>query len=151
MRATRGCARSRSRRPRFLRTLAEEQDLGEDEWRERVRPDGRRAWFAEEEGDRFAGIVVVAFAEPDPELASLFSMWVDPARRRRGTGRSLIEAAVEWAAERGARQVELEVNEEMRAAKFLYASCGFSPTGRQRELPSASGGTGVQMMRGVDD
>jgi ribosomal protein S18 acetylase RimI-like enzyme len=73
----------------FLSTFAEEEGLGADEWRERVHPGDRSAWFAESDGERFSGVIVVAFAEPDSGLASLFSMWVDPACRRRGIGRAL--------------------------------------------------------------
>lgn len=130
----------------FLSTFAEEEGLGADEWRERVHPGDRSAWFAESDGERFSGVIVVAFAEPDSGLASLFSMWVDSACRRRGIGRALVEAALAWAAERGALRVELEVNEEMHAARSLYETCGFSPTGRRRLLSPDSGAMAMQMM-----
>ena len=131
----------------FLSTFAEEEGLDEDEWRARVRPGDRHAWFAEDEGGRFLGIVVVAFAEADPRLASLLGMWVDPSCRRRGIGRKLVEAALAWAGDREALRAELEVNEQMEAARSLYETCGFSPTGRTRLLPF--GATALQMRRDV--
>jgi ribosomal protein S18 acetylase RimI-like enzyme len=133
----------------FLSTFADEEGRGEQEWRHWIRPDERHAWFAEEGGDRFVGIIVVALAERDPRLASIFSMWVDPAHRRLGIGRRLVEAALRWAADQGALQVELEVNQDMDAARSLYEACGFSPTGRSRVLPTPSAPTALQMMRDV--
>jgi ribosomal protein S18 acetylase RimI-like enzyme len=129
----------------FLMTLSEEEGLDEHYWRERVRPTDERVWLAQDEGDRFVGIVVVAFAEPDRELASIFSTWVEPAERGRGIGRLLVEAALEWASARGAARAELEVNERMEAARRLYESCGFVPTGRTRALPTDPGAKALQM------
>ena len=106
-------------------------------------------WFAEAEADRFHGIVVVAIV--DPGLARIFSMWVDPAYRRAGIGRRLVEAAVEWAAAQGASRVELEVSEEMEPARLLYVACGFVPTGRRRELPAhAHGAMAIRMARDTE-
>jgi GNAT superfamily N-acetyltransferase len=134
----------------FLMTLAEEEHSSEEEWRQRVRPTDRRAWFAEAAEDRFDGIVVVAIAEPEPRLAWVFSMWVDPAARRRGVGRRLVEAALEWAAERGAARVELEVSEQMEAARRLYSACGFVPTGTTRELPAHANAAAIRMAYDIE-
>ena len=129
----------------LLMTLAEEEGLEEGDWRERVRPTDERVWLAEEEDGRFLGIAVVAFPEPDRARAWIFSTWVEPAQRGRGIGRELVEAALEWARARGAACAELEVNERMEAARRLYESCGFVPTGRTRALPTDPGATAIQM------
>ena len=129
----------------FLITLAEEEHSSEEEWRERVRPTDRRAWFAQVGDDGFTGIVVVAIVEPDPQLAWIHSMWVDPAHRRAGVGRRLVEAAVQWAAAQGASRVELEVSEKMEPARLLYVECSFVPTGRRRELPAHADAKAIRM------
>jgi ribosomal protein S18 acetylase RimI-like enzyme len=68
---------------------------------------------------------------PDCWLEDLF---VRADARGRGLGRSLLEAAVERARERGCLRIELDVNEENREALALYRSAGFTtepkPPGR---------------------
>jgi ribosomal protein S18 acetylase RimI-like enzyme len=68
---------------------------------------------------------------PDCWLEDLF---VGADARGRGLGRSLVEAAVERARERGCLRIELDVNEENREALALYRSAGFTtepkPPGR---------------------
>ncbi|HET6656761.1 MAG TPA: GNAT family N-acetyltransferase [Gaiellaceae bacterium] len=134
----------------FLITLAEEEHSSEEEWRDRVRPTDQRAWFAEVGDDGFHGIAVVALVEPDPELAWIFSMWVDPAHRRAGIGRRLVQAAVDWAAAQGARRIELEVSEKMEPAHRLYVACGFVPTGKKRELPAHADAMAIRMARSTE-
>jgi ribosomal protein S18 acetylase RimI-like enzyme len=132
----------------FLRSQAEESRLPESEWRDRLAERSDRAWIVEAaDSGRFAGMVVVAFRGADADTASLFGMWVEPGQRRRGIGRRLVEAAVDWARAAGAKRVELEVNEAMEPAAALYRACGFVPTGR-RQLRKR-GLVPVQMMREV--
>ena len=50
---------------------------------------------------------------------------VDPANRGRGTGRALIEAALDLARRRGARKVTLRVLSTNEPAQRLYRSAGF--------------------------
>jgi ribosomal protein S18 acetylase RimI-like enzyme len=58
--------------------------------------------------------------------ASLWGMYVQPARRRRGIGRALLQAVVGQARKLpGVRQVHLEVTETNQAACALYESSGF--------------------------
>lgn len=56
---------------------------------------------------------------------------VDPGARRRGVGRALLEAAMSWAAARGARKMGLEVRASNIAAQMLYRSLGFAEEGRR--------------------
>jgi ribosomal protein S18 acetylase RimI-like enzyme len=65
-------------------------------------------------------------------------------------GRLLVEAAVGWAADRGAHSVELEVNEAAASARGLYEACGFVPTGRTRPLSADEGTTAIQMVRDIE-
>lgn len=55
-------------------------------------------------------------------------VFVHESARGQGLGRALMEAAEARARERGARRMELDVNERNEAALALYASLGFSAT-----------------------
>jgi len=70
------------------------------------------------------GIVLVRRRPPD--VALVFSMWVDPRARRAGVGRALIDAASEWAAAWGAQLVVLWVVASNAAAFRFYQRLGFS-------------------------
>jgi len=56
----------------------------------------------------------------------LAELYVVPARRGRGLGRALMEAALREARERGADTMEIGVDEPDLAARRLYESLGFS-------------------------
>ena len=62
----------------------------------------------------------------DPETAEVKRMWVDPAYRRRGLGRELLEHLIDAARERGYRRVRLDSPDFMTAAHALYRSFGFA-------------------------
>lgn len=55
-------------------------------------------------------------------------VFVTAEARGSGLGRTLVEAAMQRARERGARRMELDVNERNAAALALYGSFGFSAT-----------------------
>ena len=52
-------------------------------------------------------------------------LFVRPEPQGRGLGRALVEAALQRARERGCLRVELDVDEDNRAARALYARLGF--------------------------
>lgn len=56
---------------------------------------------------------------------------VAPDRRLGGTGRRLMQAAVDSARARGARRMFLEVRASNAAALALYSAAGFRPEGRR--------------------
>jgi ribosomal protein S18 acetylase RimI-like enzyme len=56
----------------------------------------------------------------------LAELYVVPERRRRGLGRALLEAAIEFARTRGADHMDLGTGENDVAARALYESLGFS-------------------------
>jgi ribosomal protein S18 acetylase RimI-like enzyme len=64
---------------------------------------------------------------PDAHIEELY---VIPSRRGRGSGRALLEAAMEAAREEGATHIELTTAESDAEALALYASAGF--TNRER-------------------
>jgi GNAT superfamily N-acetyltransferase len=121
----------------FGSTLERERDRTEAEWRrwaDRERS-GEGVMFVAQDGDRFLGLAG-AYPEDDADAVHLVSMYVDPAVRRSGTGRALVEAVIAWARQRGARVVNLWATDENEPALGLYRSCGFEPTGSHQPLPS---------------
>jgi ribosomal protein S18 acetylase RimI-like enzyme len=56
----------------------------------------------------------------------LAELYVVPARRGRGLGRALLEAAIREARARGAATMEIGVDEPDLAARSLYESLGFT-------------------------
>ena len=56
----------------------------------------------------------------------LAELYVVPSLRGQGRGRTLMEAVLAFARERGAGYIELNTGEDDRAARALYESLGFS-------------------------
>lgn len=108
-----------------------------------VRPLGLAALLAEVGGPtgaqdgvvlvvRDAGTVVgMASARAFVDEVHVLRLVVDPAHRRRGLGRALLDGLVDWAEGRGAGAVALEVREGSAPARTLYATAGFVPDGRR--------------------
>ncbi|RLT28171.1 MAG: GNAT family N-acetyltransferase [Chloroflexi bacterium] len=77
--------------------------------------------------------------------AELYSMWVDPAARRHGLGRRLIDANAEWAREHDFKQLLLWVTEGNEPAVALYLACGFELTGESQPHPTYEGHRELEM------
>ena len=78
--------------------------------------------------ERVVGYAAVWFAGREGELGDLA---VAPDERRRGIGARLVDAVLDEARSRGARQIFLEVREGNRSAQGLYRSRGFEIVGRR--------------------
>lgn len=78
--------------------------------------------------------------------AEILTLAVDPAARRLGVARALVEAAAGVAAQAGAETLFLEVADDNAAALGLYAGTGFERVGRRRNY-YASGADAVVMRR----
>ena len=63
-------------------------------------------------------------------------MWTNPAARRTGTGRLLVQAVLDWSAATGAHTVGLWVTRGNEPAQRLYEAMGFTETGDFQPLPS---------------
>ncbi len=63
--------------------------------------------------------------------AELLTIAVDPAARGQGLGRNLVARFEERARVAGAVRAYLEVGENNRAARALYAACGYDESGRR--------------------
>ena len=68
------------------------------------------------------------------DRAELVSMWVSPGVRCQGIGQALISTFFEWASATSAQEAYLFVGEKNEAAKALYSSMGFEPTGKTEQL-----------------
>jgi ribosomal protein S18 acetylase RimI-like enzyme len=91
----------------FGSTYAKEAQIPDDEWFQRsVRwsSNGLIAYLALDE-DQAGGMVACYTEEDNPKRGHVVSMWVDPAYRRAGVGRMLIDGLKSWAA--GAESMSL--------------------------------------------
>jgi GNAT superfamily N-acetyltransferase len=105
------------------------------EWRERA-----AAGAAGEEEVAFAAVVDgrwvgMARGYLEPPIAHLIAVYVTPPWRRRGVGRAVSLAVVNWARERGAGGVLLSVSDWNGGARRVYETIGFTPTGVTKGLP----------------
>ena len=90
-------------------------------------------------GEPICGLAVLRFRRSlwTPGLECyLAELYVVPVRRGQGLGRSLMEAVLERARERGADYIELNTDETDTVARALYESVGFAQTAYyyEREL-----------------
>jgi len=75
------------------------------------------------------GVAAVALPpgpySPTPTRPEILNVYVEPAYRRRGIARRLMEVMVDWCRARGFASVYLHASDEGRP---LYTSMGFEPT-----------------------
>ncbi len=103
------------------------------------------AWVAEVDGQAVAHLIarehrLAAHVYLHPQHTLLVDqLAVDPAHRRRGIGRALMDTVVERAQQRGASRVELTVRAHNEGASAFYAALGYVPSQTLLELgvPSA--------------
>lgn len=69
--------------------------------------------------------VATALCVLDGEMAGLLEVATRPGDRRKGHGRHIVAAALDWARSRGARRAWLQVTAANQAALSLYRSLGF--------------------------
>jgi ribosomal protein S18 acetylase RimI-like enzyme len=87
-------------------------------------------------GYAYAGLEGTDYMALRGPAGALYDIVVDPAQRRGGVGRALLDAAVAALRALGAPQVVLSTAEGNVAAQGLFRSAGFRPTMREmtREL-----------------
>jgi ribosomal protein S18 acetylase RimI-like enzyme len=78
--------------------------------------------------------------------ARLYSLAVHPALRGQGWGKCLIEAGFTWMRTEGLTTCRAEVKADNRAARQLYACCGYQEAGLLRDY-YAPGVDGVRLSR----
>jgi RimJ/RimL family protein N-acetyltransferase len=88
------------------------------------------AVFVAEDGERVVGRLSLA-RDPHPASAHVadLGLMVAASHRRRGIGRGLLDAAVQWARDSGVRKLELHVLPHNAAAIALYERFGFRREG----------------------
>jgi GNAT superfamily N-acetyltransferase len=116
-------------------------DAAERRYLERAMPAGTFvAWLVEHRGAVVAGGGLQlrtlqprpGFVRGEPE-ALVVSMWTEPGHRRRGLGRRVLDAMLDWCRAHGIRRLTLHASAEGRP---LYERVGFRPTNEMRlELP----------------
>ena len=122
------------------------------EWRARVEDStaGDSAFLALATVDGVAVGMVGGYEPADrPADREVVSMWVGPAWRGTGLGRSLIEAVEAWAAAAGAVHLTLWVVASNTPAVNLYHRAGFAETGETRPLPSDQSLIQIQMSKSI--
>lgn len=126
----------------FSGTYAKESRLPDEEWIERserwTRDDAIGYLAMEDSGHGEACGLVACYAEEEDCVprGHVISMWVDPAFRRGGVGKMLIDALTNWASSRGLRELKLMVTSVNRGAIDFYERIGFHKSGRTGPYPN---------------
>jgi ribosomal-protein-alanine N-acetyltransferase len=120
------------------RGIAEAPHWGEGEYAAMVDADRavgsavRRCFFVVE-AEAYRGLLGFAVGKVigSESVAELESVAVKASARRRGVGKALCAAVVDWCRERGAAGLELEVRAGSGGAIALYIGLGFVVAGRR--------------------
>jgi GNAT superfamily N-acetyltransferase len=95
-----------------------------------------RAWLMENEDGVVVGgggLLIAAWpgfpGERQSRRAWILNMYTEPAYRRQGIARRLVETMIEWCRAEGFRAVGLHASQQGRP---LYESLGFRPTNEMR-------------------
>ncbi len=83
-------------------------------------------------GDERGGLAGYAVCSCIADEGEVLNVAVAPTLRRRGLGKVLLEACLDWLAERGARVAYLEVRRSTAAAIAMYTRRGFETVGVRR-------------------
>jgi GNAT superfamily N-acetyltransferase len=133
----------------FGGTLAQAQGLTDEEWAERLAR-GVASPLDEPLLARLGGVPVgLAWGRIEPTergTARLYQVWVAASARRHGLGRMLVQAAIAWATQVGARVLTLGVTCDTPAMR-LYGSEGFVPHGEPGPIRPGATRLGQEMRR----
>ena len=117
----------------YLAALASPERRSGIQGHTRVQGNSRCLFVAERKADA----VIVGFAVGKATvleaeaLAELESVGVTEQARRKGLGRALCGAVIEWSRRMGASEIELEVRSQSAGSIALYNDLGFVPMGRR--------------------
>ena len=96
---------------------------------------GRHVMFLADEGQDVVGSIY-GLRDRENEAGRVGGMWVEPAWRRRGVGRALLQEVFGWAREHKLSRLALWAPAHSPAALVLYGQEGFRETGKRRPLPT---------------
>lgn len=122
----------------FGSTYAREAAFSDEDWRarlERWNGDTGIGFLAIDRGVP-CGIAGSLIDPADSTRADLISMWLAPAHRRRGLGKMLVQAVVDWARLRKIFVLRLMVTHTNQSAIEFYLTLGFAMTGRTEPYPN---------------
>lgn len=134
----------------FGSTLAAEQDRPDAEWARRLKAGmderSQLPLVVELDGSSI-GLAWSRVDAADRRLAHIHQMWVDPACRRRGAARLLMNTIASWARSIDVQTLALDVTCDNVAATRLYREMGFVPVGEPEPLRPGSAllGQGMQL------
>jgi GNAT superfamily N-acetyltransferase len=132
----------------FGKTLAEEQDRSDDEWSGRLTSSADSGWdfplVAEVDGEQI-GLAWGHINKSNPDVASLYQMWVASSHRYLGAGQMLLEAVIAWARAKNARYLDLGVTCGDSPAMRLYTRAGFESVGQPQPFRPGSKLSGQPM------
>ena len=137
----------------FYSTLESESARSPEDWAARLAAaavSGKDCPLVAELDGKPAGLVWVKADGVNAELVHVFQMWVAPERRGNGVGRELLRAALDWAREREARFVALDVTLSNASALRLYERAGFKAVSAPQPMRAGSA-LMMQQMRLVLD
>jgi ribosomal protein S18 acetylase RimI-like enzyme len=132
----------------FGSTYARESEFSESEWMARLeRWSGvKGVGFLAMDGPAPCGIAGSLLDLENTICAQLVSMWTAPTHRRRGVGRLLVNAVLDWAKQREVKTLLLMVTSTNDSAKRFYEQLGFAMTGRTEPYPNDSGVLEYEML-----
>jgi GNAT superfamily N-acetyltransferase len=79
----------------------------------------------------FAALHLMKVFHQERPLGYITAFATDPAIRRQGVGRTLLDAAEGWARKQGCYRLALTSAEHRADAHAFYPACGFPQTGRR--------------------
>lgn len=94
-----------------------------------------RCWIAERDGEIVGSVFVVA---KSPRVAKLRLLLVEPSARGQGLGKRLVDEVIRFARAAGYEKVELWTQDNLAAARAIYASRGFRMVAKERNEMLAS-------------
>ena len=133
----------------FSSTYERESQFPDEEWVSRAQRwggQGTDTIFLAFDGGAACGIIG-SYAEPgDRRRGQVVSMWVDPAYRRAGVGKALVDAVVDWNRLLGMREIALMVTSVNSGAIAFYERLGFAKTGVTQQYPNDPAITEFEML-----
>jgi ribosomal protein S18 acetylase RimI-like enzyme len=132
----------------FGSTLAEALERSDADWSSRLVSDAFSGWdlpvVAEVDGEPI-GLAWGHIKSSNPDVAYIFSVWVDPRYRQLGAGKKLVDAVIDWARSMNARYLDLGVLLADSPAMQLYTRSGFEPVGEPVPFRPGSEALGLNM------